>query len=371
MIDLQSELLALDPSAMRRTLRVATQAEGKHLTVGNKPLLNFSSNSYLGLSRHPQVVEAAKQVLDHWGVGATSSRLISGTSIIHQDLESALAAYVGKEAALVFPTGYQANLGVITALVGPGDAILMDRLCHASLVDAARLSGARLFVYPHLDVAGAQAALERAASYRRRLLITESLFSMDGDFAPLPELKTLAQTHHAITLVDNAHALGVWPELETRGWDIIVGTLSKALGSQGGFVSGSKDVIDTLINRARSFIYTTGLSPVCVAAAFAALSLAQDDPKPRQHVRSLSERLRHGLQGKGWNTLGSRSQIVPVLLGSAEDALRAANALQDAGVYAPAIRPPTVHAGECRIRFSVIAELSEADIDLVVERLTR
>ncbi len=174
----------LQGKSLHRHLRPVTQAKKAKLTVDGKELINFSSNNYLGLARHPQVLDAVKQVLEHWGVGATSSRLISGNSIIHQDLESALAAFVHKEAALLFPTGYMANLGVVTSLVGSGDAIVMDRLCHASLVDAVRLSGARLFVYD-ADVEAAERALKRAASYRRRLLITESLFSMNGDFAPL------------------------------------------------------------------------------------------------------------------------------------------------------------------------------------------
>lgn len=369
MKDLESELLELEARSMRRQLRVASQSEGKTLTLDDKAVLNFSSNNYLGLARHPQVVEAAKQVLDHWGTGATSSRLISGSSIIHQDLESALAAFAGKEAALLFPTGYQANLGVVTSLVGEGDAVILDRLCHASLVDAAKLSGARLFVYPHRDVAGARAALERTSAYRRRLILTESLFSMDGDFAPIEELATLAREHNAMLLVDEAHAIGVWDLSKVA--DIVVGTLSKALGSQGGFVAGSRALIDTLINRARAFIFTTGLSPVCVAAGFAALSLVQDDPARRLKVQKLSNKLREGLRIQGWDTLGSESQIIPILLGTPEEALRVARILLDAGIYAPAIRPPTVHAGECRIRFSVNTDLEESDVEQVLNTLAQ
>lgn len=367
MIDLQTDLDTLESQSMRRHLRIASEAKGKTLVLDGKSVVNFASNNYLGLARHPQVIEAAKQVLDHWGVGSTSSRLIAGSSIIHQDLESALAAYTGHEAALLFPAGYQANLGVVTSLVGEGDAVILDRLCHASLVDAARLSGARLFVYPHRDLEAAHAALERTASYRRRLVLTESLFSMDGDFAPAAELAVLARQHQAMLLVDEAHALGVW-DLCT-GADITVGTLSKALGSQGGFVAGSRALIETLVNRARSFIFTTGLSPVCVAAGFAALSVAQDETSRRLKVLKLSTRLRDGLRAAGWETLGSESQIVPILLGTPEEALRVAQALLDAGIFAPAIRPPTVHAGECRIRFSVTSDLDESDIDLLLKVL--
>ena len=357
---------------MKRVLRTVSEAQGTRLTIEGQTLLNFSSNNYLGLARHPQVLEAVKQVLDHWGVGATSSRLISGNSIIHQDLESALAAFVNKEAALLFPSGYMANLGVITSLVGPGDAVVLDRLCHASLVDAARLSGARLSVYGHADPESAEQALKRATSFRRRLLVTESLFSMDGDFAPLEDLAELARRCDAICLVDEAHALGVWGDGGrglSSGWDIVVGTLSKSLGSQGGFVAGSRELIDILVNKARSFIFTTGLSPMCVAAAQGALSLVQENPKPREHLQKIARMLRQELSVAGFNGLNSQSHIVPILLGTPEAALACADHLKREGIFAPAIRPPTVHAGECRIRFSVTSEHAESDIQSLMTAL--
>jgi 8-amino-7-oxononanoate synthase len=259
---------------VKRFLRTVTEISGTRLTIDGRSLLNFSSNNYLGLARHPQVLEGIKQVLEHWGAGATSSRLISGNSVIHQDLESALAAFVRREAALLFPSGYMANLAVITTLAGPGDAVVLDRLCHASLVDAVRLSGAKLLVYRHADAKDAEHVLNRALSYRRRLLVTESLFSMDGDFAPLEDLRQISERQKALTIVDDAHALGLW-ETKTAGWDVVVGTLSKSLGTQGGFAAASGEVIDLLINKARPFIFTTGLSPLCVAAGQAALSLVQ------------------------------------------------------------------------------------------------
>ena len=258
--DLHLELATLEAQQMRRQLRPADQTEDGRIRLQGKTLLNFSSNDYLGLSRHPSVIEAAKQAAERWGAGAGSSRLISGTMDIHRQLELALADFMQTEAALVFPTGYMANVGVITALVQPGDAVVADRLCHASIIDAVQLSGARLFIYAHRDVEQAEKALRRASGYRRRLLITESLFSMDGDFAPLAELAVLADRCGAISMVDEAHAIGVWGtngrgyRFESAGghWDIVVGTLSKALGSQGGFVCGSQTLIETLINRARS-----------------------------------------------------------------------------------------------------------------------
>jgi len=358
----------------KRFLRVVEQAEGAKITLNGQSLLNLSSNNYLGLARHPQVLEAVQQVMQHWGAGATSSRLISGTTLIHQDLEMALAAFVNKEAALLFPAGYMANLGVVTSLVGPGDAIVMDRLCHASLVDAARLSGARLFVYAHADAGEAEKALHRAGEHRRRLLITESLFSMNGDFAPLAELAGLCRQYDAISLVDEAHAIGVWGKNGagvSKDFDVIVGTLSKSLGSQGGFIAGSRELIDTVINKGRSFIFTTGLSPLCVAAAQAALSLVQEEAGTRMKVQKLAARLREGLHGMGFDILGSESQIVPILLGEPAEALSCAERLRQGGIFAPAIRPPTVHAGQCRIRFSVTAEHEEKDIDQLLEVLKR
>jgi len=306
--------------------------------------------------------------MEHWGAGATSSRLISGSTVIHQDLESALAAFMHRDAALLFPSGYMANIGIIATLAGPGDAVVLDRLCHASLVDAVKLSGARLFVYQHADSADADRVLERAASYRRRFLVTESLFSMDGDFAPLPELQEVAKRRGALSIVDDAHALGIW-DTKTERWDVVVGTLSKALGSQGGFAASSHEVIDLLINKARPFIFTTGLSPLSVAAAQAALSLIQEDAKAREHVKKMSSRLRDGLKDLKFDTLGSESQIVPILLGEPEKALACAEHLLRAGIFAPAIRPPTVHAGQCRIRFSVTADHKDADIDQVLNTL--
>jgi 8-amino-7-oxononanoate synthase len=371
---LQETLNTLEGQHMRRHLRVSETVEPGKIFYNGKPLLNFSSNDYLGLSRHPRVVESVQQVIQHWGIGATSSRLIGGTSIIHQDLEAALAAFMQMESALIFPTGYMANVGVITSLVGPGDAVIMDRLCHASLVDGARLSGARLFVYQHRDAEEAERVLARTATYRRRLLITESLFSMDGDFAPLAELAAAGERYGAIRLVDEAHALGVWGMngqgvRDAAQWDVVIGTLSKALGSQGGFVASSREVIETLVNNARTFIFTTGLSPVSVAGAHAALSIVQEDEMLRQRVIGLATQLRDALGADGWDTLGSQSQIVPVFLGSAERALEVAEKLQAAGVFAPAIRPPTVHAGQCRVRFSVTAEHTESDLGKVIDAL--
>ncbi len=366
------ELEQLSAARRKRQLRVVEMAEGARITIGGKSLINFSSNDYLHLSRHPQVIEAVRQVVEHWGTGATSSRLLGGTSVIHQDLETALAAFLGREAALVFPSGFMTNLGVVTSLVGEGDAVIVDRLNHASLIDAARMSGARLLVYEHASLADAEKVIQRAASYRRRLLLTDGLFSMDGDFAP-EGLADLCRRTQTLSLIDDAHAIGLWgPHGRGRseGFDVVVGTLSKTLGSQGGFVAGSREMMELLVSKARTFIYTTGLTPSAVAAAQAALSLIQEDPAPRERLIALSLLLRNGLHAKGFNTLTSESQIVPILLETEDKALALATSLYEQGIYAPAIRPPTVPAGECRLRFSVTSAHTESDIHQLLEKLT-
>jgi len=346
------ELAVLDETAMRRRLRASDET-----------LIHWGSNNYLGLAKHPRVIAGAQAALAAYGAGATASRLIQGQAPLHQALESDLAQFFSRDAALVFPSGYMANLGAVTALVGPGDAIIMDRLCHASLIDAARLSGARLFVYPHIDLDGAKKALKRTVGYHRRLLLTESLFSMDGDFAPLKDLIPLAHQHGAMVLVDEAHGLGVWPHTDSAQADVLVGTLSKALGAQGGFVAASFPVIDWLVNKARPFIFTTGLAPACVGAAQAALALIKEGDTKAASVLDLAGELRIRLQALGWDTGRSHSQIIPILVGSASRALALAEQAKAAGHLIPAIRPPTVPEGECRVRISVTAEHTQADVD--------
>jgi 7-keto-8-aminopelargonate synthetase-like enzyme len=272
-----------------------------------------------------------------------------------------------------------ANLAAVTAFAGAGDAVIVDRLCHASIIDAVRLSGARLLVCRHRDLAAAERVLKRAASYRRRLYITESLFSMDGDFAPLLELSRLCRRYETMSLVDEAHAIGVWGESGRGvlglseagvGFDIVIGTLSKALGSQGGFVGASRAVVETLVNRARPFIFTTGLSPACAGAARAALGLLREDPAPRRHVQRLSAQLRAALRSRGFDLSTSESQIIPIVLGTPERVLEASARLESRGIFAPAIRPPTVHPGQCRLRLSVTAEHTEDDIQALMEALS-
>lgn len=350
---IEDELQILDRHAMRRTLRV-TDAR----------LINFASNNYLGLARHPHVLAAAANALKN-GAGAASARLLSGHTPLHAALEQALAQWQDQEAALVFPAGYMANLGVLSALAGAPDAIVMDRLCHASLIDAARLSRARLLVYRHGDAQDAERVLKRAQTYRRRILVTESLFSMDGDIAPLAELRGLAARYKALAVVDEAHALGTMgPHGRglSQGWDIVLGTLSKSLGSQGGFAAGSQDLMDYLLNKARSFIFTTGLAPVCVGAALAALTLIRQASSPGAPLQKRGKNVRTALLAKGWDVLQSASHIIPIHLGAAAKALALSAQLREKGFYVPAIRPPAVPADGCRLRLSLTTDHTDDQI---------
>ena len=377
----EKENLKTREASLWRALADWEETGPAHVRSDGRRLINFSSNDYLGLSQHPQVIGAARAALERYGAGGRSSRLIAGSLDLHRELEEKLAKFKHAEAALVFPAGFMANLGVIASVCGPGDAVIMDRLDHASLIDAARLSRARLFVYDHASPESLERVLRRAKSYDKRLVVTDALFSMDGDFAPLPQLLEVCEREGAWLMIDDAHATGVFGGrgigmAEHFGLlgriPIVMGTLSKALGSQGGFVCGSKDLIDFLVNRARSFIYTTAIAPASAGAALAALDLIQKEPERRKKVLSLAKSLRSRLKERfsKRSDRGPDTPIVPFHVGGAEEALKLAAKLRERGIYAPAIRPPTVPKDECRLRFSVTAEHSESDLDRLIEALS-
>lgn len=376
-----TELLAdLAGRGLHRSLRTVESAQGRHLTVGGRRLLCFSSNNYLGLAGHPAVTAAAKAAIEQWGWGAGASPLISGYTAAHAELAERLAAFESKEAAVVCSTGYQANLAAVRALAGPGDVVLLDKLNHASIIDAARGSGAVLRVFGHRDYAKLERLLERTATFRRRVIVTDSLFSMDGDLADLPQLIELKRRYEAILCVDEAHATGVLgrggrgaAELlgVTAEIDVVVGTLSKALGGIGGFVAGPQPVVDWLINVGRAFIYTTALPSAACAAAMAGLELVDREPQRRARVLDLAARLRSGLSSRGWDTGTSCTQIVPILVGPADRALGLSAALENEGVLVPAIRPPTVPPGRARLRISLSADHERSDLDFLLNALDR
>jgi 8-amino-7-oxononanoate synthase len=375
---LVDRLERIEEAGLFRSLRPIGPANTPRITIEGRDCLLMASNDYLGLNRHPRLAEAAlESVLTH-GTGTGASRLISGTLDAHAALEEDIARFKHAEAALFMSTGYMTNLSVITGLAGPGDLIVSDELNHASIIDACRLSRAEVKVYPHRDAAAAARLLQENPA-RLKLLVTDGVFSMDGDLAPLPELLAVAQDAGALLVVDDAHGTGVWGKTGrgtvehfgiTPPEDLaMVGTFSKALGGQGGFCAASDLVIRALVNRARPFLYSTAPPPAQIAAARAALRLVDDEPELRERLRNLCARLRSGIDGLGLKVVSSQGPIVPVLVGDAWRALALAKALLDRGVYVPAIRPPTVREGTCRLRFTVTAAHKPGDIDQAVEAL--
>ena len=374
------ELASLRQQHLYRQLTTIEGEQGPWVSVGGRRLLNLSSNNYLGLASHPELkAAAAKAALDE-GVGTGASRLISGTMRLHGLLEERLARFKGQEAALVFNSGYAANLGLISTLVGRDDAVFSDELNHASIIDGCRLSRADVRIFPHKDMNALEGLLAAAGRYRRKLIVIDTVFSMDGDIAPLPEVAELAERHGCILMVDEAHATGVLGPggrgavahfgLEGRV-PIQMGTLSKSFGSFGAYVCGSRALVDYLVNTSRPFIFTTALPPAVLAASLAALDVIERYESLVQRLRHNAERLRLGLAGLGFDIMGSQTQIVPVLVGDNARALEMMGLLKEQGVLAVAIRPPTVPPGTARIRSNVMATHSDADLDLALQAFER
>lgn len=376
---LEPELKGLD-----RRLRTCATAPVPEVQLDGRTVLQFAANNYLGLATHPRVVAAAKAALDRFGAGSGASPLISGHLSVHARLEEALAGAKGAEAALVFAAGSLANLGTVSALAGPEGQVFLDKRVHATLYDGARLSGAAITRFPHDDLSrlGTLLAAGRQAGGHRILVLVDAVYSMDGDIAPLPDLLALCARFGAILVVDEAHSTGVLGErghgvLEhfgIRTWPeplVLTGTLSKALGSLGGFVAGPKALIHWLINKSRSYIYATALPAPCAAAALEGLRVIDEEPQRLQRLRDRLKRLNQGLLQGGWIAQASPTPIVPLTLGDAAAALALQARLWDAGIFAPAIRPPTVPAGACRLRLSLSSEHSEAQIDRLLAALGR
>jgi 8-amino-7-oxononanoate synthase len=335
-------------------------------------VVSFASNDYLGLSGHPGVVAAAQAALDRWGAGAGASRLVTGSRPVHSELEHQLADWKGTEAAVTFPTGFAANLGVLCTLGGPGVRILSDELNHASIIDGCRLSRSALAVYRHRDMVHLEELLADGASSLPTIVVTDSVFSMDGDVAPLPELVALCARHGALLILDEAHAvLGphLPPATETGGMVVRVGTLSKTLGSLGGFVAASRDVVDLIVNRARSYIFSTAPTPADAAAALAALRILRsaEGAALTGRLADLIDRVAEA----GFAPPGHPSPIIPVVLGSEQAALSASAALLDDGLWVPAIRPPTVPVGTSRLRVTLSAAHSDDDLSRLVQALAQ
>jgi len=376
-----SELQQLQQHQLQRQRRTvlgfAAAGTASRPVLGGRPMHDFCSNDYLGLAREPLVVRAMQEAAAAWGTGAGASHLVTGHSAEHQALEQELAAFTGREAALLFSTGYMANVGVITALASRGEIIVQDRLNHASLIDGARQSGARLQRYRHADAADASRLFAAAAG--ATLLATDGVFSMDGDVAPLAELAALAAQHEAWLLVDDAHGLGVLGAtgrgtLELTGLGaaevpLLVGTLGKAFGCFGAFVAGDRDVIELILQRARSYIYTTAMPPAVAAAARAALALSQQQAWRRERLTAAVARFRRAAAERGITLLPSATPIQPVLVPGAANCLAASSALLQRGFWVAAIRSPTVPAGTERLRITLSASHEDAHIDALLDAL--
>jgi len=360
-----------------RGRRVLQGAQGRLVTIDGVDLLNFSSNDYLGLAADPRLAEAAATTAARYGSGAGAAHLLNGHSAPHHELEEALAAHLGRARALLFSSGYMANLGVVQALVGEGDTVAQDRLDHASLLDAARLSGARYGRYPHRDVDALAKRITRAQG--RRLVCTDGVFSMDGDLAPLPELAAACATHSAVLMVDDAHGFGVLGAdgagsvaaagLGADEVPVLMATLGKALGSAGAFVAGDAALIDHLLNHARSYIYTTAMPPPVAGAALCALGIMRAEPERRSHVLALAERFGAAARQLGLSVPVGTTPIQPVLIGDSHTCTQVAEALLERGLLVPAIRPPTVPAGAARLRISLSAAHTDADVDRLLGAL--
>jgi 8-amino-7-oxononanoate synthase len=375
---IDDELLALEQQHLRRRPVTRDGPQSARLSIDGCELINFGSNDYLALAADPRLAHAVVEAVAAEGWGSGASPLVTGRAALHRRLEERLAEFEGTEAALLFASGFAANAGTIAALVGPGDAVYCDRKNHASLFDGCRLSRADVRVYPHGDCQRLASLLALSKKYRRRLIVTDSLFSMDGDLAPLAELTDLAETFDAMFLVDEAHATGVFGRhgrgvAEHLGVEnrvlVRIGTLSKALGCAGGFVAGSRQLIEWLLNRARPYVFSTAAPAAASAAAIAAIDIVEQEPQRRQSLLARAEALRMELAAQRWNTGSSASQIIPIIVGNPERAVSLSLKLRERGLFVPAIRPPTVPEGEARLRISLTAGHNDEMIGALLAEL--
>ena len=375
---LQAQLnLRREEHLYRTRLNVASGCSST-LSVEGRSLINFCSNDYLGLASHPDISLALKQAADLYGTGSGASHLVSGHSVVHQKLEEQLAQYTGRPRALLFSTGYMANMGVINALVGRRDLVLQDQLNHASLLDGGRLSQADFKRYKHVDMASLEQRLEQSSA-ERKLIVSDGVFSMDGNLAPLSEISTLAKKHNAWLMVDDAHGVGVLgPQggglVEQLGMNlkqvpVLVGTLGKSFGTFGAFVAGSEALIETLIQFSRSYIYTTALPPAVAAATLASLKIVRQESWRRDKLVQLVTRFRRGAEQIGLQLGASNTPIQPVLINNDAKVVQVGQSLRDAGFLVGAIRPPTVPVGTGRLRITFSADHSEEQVDQLLAAL--
>ncbi|MDE0145192.1 MAG: 8-amino-7-oxononanoate synthase [Nitrospira sp.] len=378
--DFKQEIKNLETRHLRRQLRIMESPSDTTITIEGRRFISMASNNYLGLANHPAVSRAAIEAIEQWGVGAGAARLMSGTMTPHHQLEWDLAKFKQVEAALTFGTGYTTNLGLIPALIDRNGLILADRYCHASLIEACRLAKATLRVFHHNDAEHLEKLLKKREKARSTLVVTEGVFSMDGDLAPLPDLLALCRQHDATLVIDDAHGTGVMGKngqgtVEHFGLNprdaIQMGTLSKAIGASGGYVAGTTAFKDYLINTAKAFIYTTAQPPAIAAAASAAIRIIQDEPARRERLRTNQNALHAALTDLSFQLTDTQSPILPIIVKSPERAVEMSQALYEAGIYVPAIRPPTVPKHSSRLRLTVSSEHTQEQLENAVRSLQK
>ncbi len=371
----EKALLDIKNKGLYRRLRIVESGQASKVVIDGREVILLSSNNYLGLANHPKIKEAAKEAIDKYGAGSGAARLISGNCILYKELEERIAEFKNTEAALVFGSGYLANIGILSTVVEEGDLILSDELNHASIIDGCRLSRAEKTIYRHKDTRHVEEILSKNKR-RRILIVTEGVFSMDGDIAPLPEIIALAKRYSAMVMVDDAHGTGVLGKKGKgtaehfgieKGIDIHMGTLGKALGAYGAYAAGDKGLIEFLINKARGFIFTTALPPSVLASAIKAIEILEEEPHLIKKLWENRDYLVNGLKSLGFDTMGCETPIIPILIGKAEKALKMSDGLFEQGVYAPAIRPPTVPEDTCRLRLTVMAAHTKEELDIALK----
>lgn len=374
---IKEELSQIHDKQLFRLLTELETGQSPEVTIDGKRFILLGSNSYLGLSVDPKVIQSAKIALEKYGTGSGGSRLVSGSFDLHRQLEEKLAEFKNTEAAILFSSGYLANIGTISALVGSDDIIYSDELNHASIIDGSRLSRSIVNIYRHLDLNHLEDLLESDKDKKcKKLIVTDTVFSMDGDLVQLPDLVNLAEKYGCMLMIDEAHATGVLGKRGSGATEhfgvedrvpVVMGTLSKAVGSLGGYIAGSKELIDFIRNRVRSYIFDTSLPPASLAASITAINIIENEPERRDHLWNMVNKFKSGIQDTGLNMLPSHSAIIPVLIGDAEPALNFARILRENGVFTPAVRPPSVPHGMCRIRVTIMAKHTQDHIDQALE----
>jgi len=369
---INDELKQVHDNNLFRYLTELQSGQSPEVVIGGKKYLLLASNSYLGLSVDPRVIKAAGEALEKYGTGSGGSRLVSGSSDLHRQLEEKIASFKNTESAILFSSGYLANIGTISSVVGPDDFVYSDELNHASIIDGCRLSKANLRIYPHLDLQELNSMMLKDTKPGKKLVVTDTVFSMDGDLVDLKQLTQLCERHNAMLLVDEAHATGVLGERGSGATEhfgveenvpIVMGTLSKAVGSLGGYIAGSRELIDFIRNRVRSYIFDTSLPAPCLAASLKSIEIITDDKESREHLWDMIHMFKDGLQDLGYNVIPSDSAIIPILIGDPEPTLQMADNLRKEGVFTPAVRPPSVAPGKCRIRTSLMSLHTEQHIE--------